>query len=216
MSIQPRFLAHKLTSPSKLAAAASTTPHTIELYLDYVCPFSLKLFNQVYHNLLPAIAEKFPSGSFTFVFRQQIQPWHPSSTLVHEAALAVERLDASKFWQFSDALFAVSAEYYDTAVADETRVQTYERLAELASKSVGVDKKAFLELLTIKPSEDGKPHNSGNQITNDLKLFIRQARQTSIHVSPTVLVDGIVDNNISSGWTVDQWIAKLEEVYAAN
>ncbi|KAK7203481.1 thioredoxin-like protein [Myxozyma melibiosi] len=215
MSIQPRFLAHKLTSTSKLASAASTTPHTIELYLDYVCPFSLKLFTEVYHRLLPAISERFPAGAFTFVFRQQIQPWHPSSTLVHEAALAVERIDPSKFWAFSDALFKASHEFYDTATYNETRAQTYDRLATLAAESVGVEKQQVLELLAIPPSQD-TPHNWGSKVTDDLKLFIKQGRQTSIHVSPTVLVDGVVDNGISSGWTTEQWLEKLDAVYKAN
>jgi protein-disulfide isomerase len=39
------------------------------------------------------------------IFRQQVQPWHPTSTLLHEAALAVERVDKSRFWDFSDVLF---------------------------------------------------------------------------------------------------------------
>jgi protein-disulfide isomerase len=39
------------------------------------------------------------------IFRQQIQPWHPTSTLLHEAAIAVERVDNKKFWEYSDVLF---------------------------------------------------------------------------------------------------------------
>ncbi|KAK9380653.1 thioredoxin-like protein [Kockiozyma suomiensis] len=215
MSIQPRFLSHKLASTSNLAAAASSTPHTIEIYLDYVCRFSRIMFTNLYHNVLPAIADKFPDQAFVFVFRQHVQPWHPSSPLVHEAAIAVERLDPSKFWAFSDALFAVSPQFYDEAVYDESRPQTYERLADLAAKSVDIDKQAMLELLAVKPAV-GEPTNAGNEISNDLKLFIRQARQTSIHVSPTVVVDGIVDNSFSSGWTVEQWLEKLEKIYTAN
>lgn len=134
---------------------------------------------------------------------------------MHEAAIAVERLDPSKFWAFSDALFAVSPQFYDEAVYDESRPQTYERLADLAAKSVDIDKQAMLELLAVKPAV-GEPTNAGNEISNDLKLFIRQARQTSIHVSPTVVVDGIVDNSFSSGWTVEQWLEKLEKIYTAN
>lgn len=35
-----------------------------------------------------------------------MQPWHASSTIVHEAAIAVEKIDNKKFFEFSDALFA--------------------------------------------------------------------------------------------------------------
>ena len=51
------------------------------LDLDYVCPFSAKMFKTVYNSVLPTISNKY-SGKVKFLFRQQIQPWHPSSTLV--------------------------------------------------------------------------------------------------------------------------------------
>lgn len=39
------------------------------------------------------------------IFRHQVQPWHPSSTLVHEAALAVGILAPHRFWEFSHVSF---------------------------------------------------------------------------------------------------------------
>ncbi|KAK9469154.1 thioredoxin-like protein [Lipomyces arxii] len=216
MSIQPRFLAHKLTNPLSINTTVSTTPHTIDLYLDYVCPYSSKMFNTVYNSLMEAIAKKYPDGTFTFVFRQVVQPWHPSSTLVHEAAIAAERLDPTKFWAFSNILFQNANDFYDTAVYNESRAETYERLATLASETVGVDKKAMLELLTVPPSEDGIGHNIGNPVTNDLKLFVRQHRTMSVHVTPTVAIDGIVNNDFSSSWTADQWLQHLDIVYKNN
>ncbi|KAK9235625.1 hypothetical protein V1525DRAFT_409468 [Lipomyces kononenkoae] len=216
MSIQPRFLAHKLATSSSISAAACTTPHVIDLYLDYVCPYSGRLFNTVYNSLLKELEKQYPAGAFTFVFRQVVQPWHPSSTLVHEAALAVEKLDASKFYEFSKVLFEHASEYYDTAVYNETRAETYNRLATLASETVGVNKDEVLKLLAIPPSEDSAGHNIGNQITVDLKLFVRQHRQNSVHVTPTVAVDGIINNDISSGWKLDQWLEFLRGVYDRN
>ncbi|KAK9353660.1 hypothetical protein V1505DRAFT_376831 [Lipomyces doorenjongii] len=213
MSIQPRFLAHKLATSSSISTASSATPHVVDLYLDYVCPYSGRLFNKVYNSLLKELEKKYPPGAFNFVFRQVVQPWHPSSTLVHEAALAVEKLDPSKFFEFSNVLFKHASEYYDTAVYNETRAQTYDRLASLASESVGVNKDEVLKLLAIPPSEDGAEHNIGNEITVDLKLFVRQHRQNSVHVTPTVAVDGIINNDISSGWQLEQWLEFLKGVY---
>lgn len=60
-----------------------------------------------------------------FIFRQQIQPWHPSSTLVHEAGVAVLRLAPSKFWDFSAKLFEQQKEYFDVNVVNEPRNDTY-------------------------------------------------------------------------------------------
>lgn len=199
MSISPRYVSHTFGSGH----------HTVELFLDYVCPFSKKMFDVLYHQVFPKLEKEYP-GKFQFVFRHQVQPWHPTSTLVTEAGIAVGLLaDKDKFWKFSDALFGQSSSYYDEAVYNETRPETYNRLAELARTSAGVDKQAFLDLVSV---PEGENKNAGNKVGQDLKNFVRFARQNSIHVSPTVTVDGVVDGQISSGWTADQWLEKLGDV----
>jgi len=40
-------------------------------------------------------------GKIKVVFRLQVQPWHASSTLTHEAGLAVLKSSPDKFWTFS-------------------------------------------------------------------------------------------------------------------
>lgn len=56
---------------------------------------------------------------------------------------------------------------------NETRNETYKRLAKVAAK-VGVDEGKVMDLLRIsdKPAEDGSL-NSGNGVTNDIKLMTR-------------------------------------------
>ena len=94
MALAPKF------SGQKFAATSAPTLHTLELYLDYVCPFSAKMFSTVYTSVFPLIQKKYAS-KVQILFRQQIQPWHPSSTLVHEAGVAVLKLQPAKFWDFS-------------------------------------------------------------------------------------------------------------------
>lgn len=94
MALAPKFAGQKFT------ATNTPTLHTLELYLDYVCPYSAKMFNTVYTSVLPLIKQKYAS-KVQILFRQQIQPWHPSSTLVHEAGVAVLKLQPSKFYDFS-------------------------------------------------------------------------------------------------------------------
>lgn len=138
------------------------------------------------------------------ILRQHIQPWHPSSTLTHEAALAVLRVAPEKYWEFSAALFKHQVEFFDVSVVNETRNATYRRLANIAG-SVGVDEGPILDLLTIPetPTEDGQL-NVGNKVTNDLKWVIKVSKQpivmlfdqqliidktdrvVGVHVSPTV------------------------------
>lgn len=93
----------------------------------------------------------------------------------------------------------------------EARNETYKRLAKLAG-SVGVDEQKVLELLWIdnKPGKDGAL-NVGNGVTDDLKVLIKMNRLVGVHVTPTVLFDGVVANEISSGWTEHQWEEWLEK-----
>ncbi|KAI0434942.1 hypothetical protein F5Y09DRAFT_327891 [Xylaria sp. FL1042] len=207
MALAPKFAGQKLAfSQPAAAGAVAPTVHTLELFLDYVCPFSAKQFNTIYNVVAPLIHSNPKwASNVQFIFRQQIQPWHPSSTLTHEAALAVLQLAPEKYWTFSDALFKDQQSYFDVNVVNETRNQTYRRLAKLAS-SVGVDEAAVYDRLAIpdKPAADGSL-NIGNKVTTDLKVLVKTARLVGVHVSPTVIFDGVVASDISSGWTKEQW-----------
>ncbi|PSK60849.1 hypothetical protein B9Z65_999 [Elsinoe australis] len=199
MALAPKFAGQKL-----VAGLTPKTVHTLELYLDYVCPFSKKMFDTVYTSVAPLVEQKY-KGKVQIIFRQQVQPWHPSSTLVHEAGVAVLQTNPDKFWDFSKALFDKQADYFDVNVVNETRNSTYKRLSKLAA-GVGLDEGKIYKQLEIsdKPGEDGSL-NTGNGTTNDLKLLIKAARLVGIHVSPTVVFNGIVENGISSGFTAEQW-----------
>lgn len=171
------------------------------------------MFKTVANDLAPKLnSDPALASKIQIIFRQQIQPWHPSSTLVHEAAVAVLRLAPSRFWDFSGALFAAQKDYFDVNVVNEPRNQTYRRLARLAADSAGVKEDEVYGLLAIsdKPGEDGSL-NSGNGVTADLKVVVKMARLVGVHVSPTVILDGVVANEVSSGWSVEQWVEWLKE-----
>ncbi|CAG8521643.1 3565_t:CDS:2 [Diversispora eburnea] len=173
-------------------------------FADYVCPFSCRMFRTLQNEVFPYIEQKY-SGKIQFIFRQQIQPWHPSSTLVHEAGLAVERIDQKSFYKFSDKLFEAQKDYFDESVQNLNREQIYQSLAKLAG-SIGISSDQFLSLVNIKSVDSNiKATNQGNQLTPDLKWHIKLGRQNGIHVSPTVLWDGIIDDSIQSSWTLGKW-----------
>lgn len=213
MALPPKFAGHKLefAAPPAAASAVAHTTHTAELYLDYCCPFSAKIFRTLNSAVIPAIKAnpKWAAG-IAFVFRQQIQPWHPSSTLMHEAALAVLRIAPERFWEFSGALFEEQTAFFDVNVVNETRNNTYRRLAKVAAK-VGVDEDEVYRLLVIpdKPGADGAL-NAGNQVTVDVKLVTKMNRLIGVHVTPTVVYDGVVQD-VSSGWTLEQWTEWLDK-----
>ena len=138
-------------------------------------------------SILPLFPQQY-AGKLQIIFRQQIQPWHPSSTLVHEAALAVLRLAPEKFYPFSQVLFERQKDFFDVSVVNETRNETYRRLAKLAGE-VGVEEEKVYGLLEIadKPGEDGSL-NSGNGVTNDVKVMVK----VGLAVLPLFEVEGLM------------------------
>lgn len=96
--------------------------------------------------------------------------------MTHEAGAAVLKLAPNKFWDFSAALFKQQTEFFDVNTVNETRNKTYERLAKIAG-SVGVEENQVLNLLIVsdKPGEDGSL-NSGNGVTDDIKLMTKVER----------------------------------------
>ncbi len=215
MALPPKFAGHAIRVAAPEAHPDASVPpptHTLEVYLDYVCPFSAKIFKTLHSTVVPII--RFNSkwaSKLTIIFRQQVQPWHPSSTLTHEAGLAVLRLAPGKFWELSEKLFQEQKAFFDVNVVNETRNKTYRRLADLAGEVEGIDAEAVYALLVIpdKPSADGSL-NVGNQVTNDLKLVTKMNRLIGVHVTPTVVFDGVVQD-ISSSWDGDQWKEWLEK-----
>ncbi|KAJ9669149.1 hypothetical protein H2201_000500 [Coniosporium apollinis] len=192
MALAPKFAGQKL--------AAGVSPKT----------FSKKMFNTLYTSVLPTIKSKY-SGKLALIFRQQIQPWHPSSTLVHEAGIAVLRLAPDRFWEFSEKLFEKQTEFFDVNVVNEVRNDTYRRLAKIAAEA-GLQEKEVYGLLEVgdKPGEDGSL-NIGNKVTDDVKVMVKMNRMTGVHVTPTVVFNGVVENSISSSFTKEQWEEWLEK-----
>ncbi|KAJ6163846.1 hypothetical protein N7497_003825 [Penicillium chrysogenum] len=182
MSVPPKYAGLKL-----LGGAPQETQHTLENILR----FSAKMFNTFYADG-PTVAQQYISR-LQVIFRQQIQPWHPSSTLIHEAGAA-----------FSAALFQNQAEFFDVSVVNETRNKTCERLARIAG-SVGVDEQKVLALLVIPDTPNSQDElNVGNQLTNGMKWMTKANRVIGVHVTPTIFFNGVEERGINSSFTAAQ------------
>jgi hypothetical protein len=120
--------------------------------------------------------------------------------------VAVLRVAPDAFWRFSEKLFERQTEFFDVNVVKEARNETYRRLAGLAGEVEGVDEKAVLDLLIVsdRPAEDGSL-NVGNKVTDDVKFQVKVNRRVGVHVTPTVLFNGVEEASISSGWSKEQW-----------
>ena len=93
---------------------------------------------------------------------------------MHEAGAAVLRVAPDRFWAFSEKLFERQTEFFDVSVLEETRNQTYERLAKLAGEVEGVDAERVLGLLVVsgKKGKEGEL-NVGNGVTDDVKFIVK-------------------------------------------
>jgi len=131
-----------------------------------------------------------------------VQPWHGCSTFTHEAGLAVARVAPEKFWPFSLLLLQRQGEYYDIPTSTLSPIQIREKLAALfAETGVSGDKvEEFKELLKLKSTPNG-----GVSVTDELKYTIKFSRQNGVHVSPSVLWDGLLANEVSSSWGEAEW-----------
>lgn len=179
----------------------------LDVYVDYACPFSKKIFDTLTGVVYPHFNSDADGPTpLKITFMQVPQPWHVQSALLHEAVITARALSPELVDDFQAAVFANQPQFVDVEVYDKSRRQINEELAEIAA-SVGVDRAAFLQYLQI-DTTDGK-RNSGNQATRVLKLYTKHHRQLGVHVTPTCRINGI-EVNTSSGWTLEQWIELLE------
>ncbi|KAF8961116.1 hypothetical protein BDZ97DRAFT_1258055 [Flammula alnicola] len=199
MSLQPSLR-------PQIIFGAPDAPHTLDVFLDYVCPYSAKMAFKIDKILKPLFAPGGPyAGKVKLIYRLQVQPWHAMSTLTNEAGLAVLRVSPENFWPFSLSLFQHQEEYFDIPTQDLTSRQVRENLSKLASSILpasAVDQ--FTDALAFKGAANG-----GNAVTDDLKYNIKFSRQNSIHVSPSVLWDGLYQKQIESSWEEKDWVEFL-------
>lgn len=217
--ISPRYsLTHYYHTVKALALKLTSAPHIVNLYLDYNCPFSAKIFFKL-EKVIPELQDKYP-GSFQFVFVNVVQPWHPNSVLLHEYSLVVAQLLKDKdpessnslFWAVSGSLFQNKEHFYDSATVNLGRNEIYKKINDVVFDSLELPfkKGEVLEGLEIKAESDpSKASNGGNKATVDVKYFTKYLRGVGVHVTPTVSVDGIVNDLVSSGLEIE----KLVEVF---
>ena len=174
---------------------------TLECFVDYCCPFSSKIFTALTEQVIPHYNKESPK--IKLIFQQIPQPWHPQSATMHESVCAVRHLysiDITNLYQ--QLLMAHRNEYTDSICCNETRIQTSQRLAELAGSLEGVDVNNVMERLTPVFTDTSK--NSGSPSIRVLKFYVKQHRQLGIHVSPTCRMNGMIVDT-SSGWSLEQW-----------
>lgn len=167
-------------------------PRTFEVFLEPTCPFSVKAFGKL-DDLLAQAGE----DRVAVRIRLQSQPWHLFSGVVVRCILAASTLPAGK-----EAAKAVMA-----AVAAHREEFEFERHCggpnleaspnDIVARIEGLSGIGLSDAFAI-PDLD-----------REIKAHCRYARQNGIHVSPTFMIDGLVQPDMSSGDPVSAWVARL-------
>ncbi|ODV63853.1 DsbA family protein ASCRUDRAFT_24003, partial [Ascoidea rubescens DSM 1968] len=189
------------------AAAATSRPHSVDIFIDFVCPFSAKLLINWYNDFIPLIEKTYPN-QFQFILRPQVQPWHAiGSALTMETILAVNQIQPDQVWSVALYLMKNQRDYFDTAVINENKNQILSRLANAVQLSTNnlITADQVYNILFIRNKNDNEPvhQNLDTKITNNLKYFTRFSRQNGVHVTPTISVDGVINPSIESSTKVD-------------
>ena len=198
-----------------------------EMFLDFACPYSRKLF--------AAVSEVSGSyeGSMSFVYHNVIQPWHHQSLWLHESSFAVRVLYPEAEIAYWRALFDDAPKWYDNEIYGLTRGEFYERIAAFAADAVVASegttglggellsrervKGRILQYLIPPKQEGGKypeeartllgsgPDDDENAVFPLTKQIVKFQRKRGVHVTPTVFFNGIEQTQVSSGWTANDW-----------
>jgi hypothetical protein len=167
-------------------------PREFEVFLEPTCPYSGRTFGK-----LDALLRLAGEDRITLKIRLHSQPWHMYSGVIVRCVVAAATLPEGK-----EAAKAVLA-----AVAAHKDEFEFERHA-------------------TGPNRDATPNDIIRRIEGytGLKLMdafsnptldrairweCRYARQNGIHVSPSFMIDGIVQADLGSGDDVEKWAERL-------
>lgn len=163
-----------------------------EIFLEPTCPFSVRALSKL-DDLLQLAGE----DKLTIRIWLQSQPWHMFSGILCRAILAASTTEKGK----------------DAAKQVMVRIGEHREAFEFEDHRTGPNLDTSPNELIERIEEvSGVPVAEAFQISgleHALKKHTKYARQNGIHVSPTVMVDGLIAHGISSGDSVEQWLAEI-------
>jgi protein-disulfide isomerase len=167
-------------------------PRVFEVFLEPTCPFSARAFGKL-DDLLALAGE----DRITIKIRLQSQPWHMYSGVIVRCILAASTLEGGKAAAKS-VMAAVAAhreefEFEHHCRGPNMKATPNDIITRIENYS-GVKLAAAFTL----------PH-----LDREIKWHCKYARQNGIHVSPTFMIDGLVQAGVSSGDSVADWASRL-------
>lgn len=167
-------------------------PRVFEIFLEPTCPYSVRAFNKLDDFLKQAGEDK-----VTIKVRLQSQPWHMYSGVLVRCILAASTLPGGK----------------ETAKKVMAAIGVHREEFEFAHHAGGpnmdVTPNALIERLENYSSIQLKEAFAIPDLDREIKWHCKYARQNGIHVSPTFMIDGLVQADMSSGDDIEAWVKKV-------
>ena len=167
-------------------------PRIFEVFLEPTCPFSVRAFNK-----LDALLEQAGEDRITIRIRLQSQPWHMFSGVLVRCILAASTLAGGR----------------ETARRVMAAIGAHREEFEFAHHAGGpnmdVTPNELIERLERYSGIKLKEAFAIPDLDREIKWHCKYARQNGIHVSPTFMIDGLVQTDMSSGDDVEAWVKRI-------
>lgn len=167
-------------------------PRIFEVFLEPTCPFSVRAFNKL--DALLALAGE---DRITIRIRLQSQPWHMYSGVLVRCILAASTLAGGR----------------ETARKVMAAIGAHREEFEFAHHAGGpnmdVTPNELIERLERYSGIKLKEAFAVPDLDREIKWHCKYARQNGIHVSPTFMIDGLVQTDMSSGDDVEAWVKRI-------
>ena len=167
-------------------------PRTFEVFLEPTCPFSVKAFNK-----LNAFLELAGEDNVTVKIRLQSQPWHLFSGVIVRCILAASTLPEGK----------AAAHKVMQAVAD--RREEFEFTDHCSGPNMQATPEEIIARIERYSGVQLAEAFARPELQTEIKWHCKYARQNGIHVSPTFMVNGLVQADLGSGDEVDVWVKRV-------
>ena len=166
-------------------------PTELEAFLEPTCPYSKRAFEK-----FPALIEAAGADRLTIRIRFLSQPWHLYSAVVTKGILA-----ASAVGGVETGLAAMAGIYRDREAfefADHCRGPNMDRTPA-----------DILRAISALAGHDLADAFCWKSIDRSLRWHVKYARQMGVHTSPSFAIERIVEPQMSSGQSVEEWLALL-------
>ncbi len=167
-------------------------PRVFEMFLEPTCPFSARAFGKIDETLALAGEDR-----ITVKIRLQSQPWHMYSGVVVRCILAASTLPAGK----------AGAKAVMAAVA--ARREEFEFTSHCGGPNMDATPRDIIARIEAHSGLRLAEAFAIPDLDREVKWHCKYSRQNGIHVSPTFMVDGLAQPNMSSGDAVSAWVSRL-------